>query len=412
MRSRSIQSRRFATIDGPHRRRENPRWLRLRLSYLRKRRTAFPSFTRRSGAGAEVSGRVNETNRFRVLPFMSGHSLAVYRRAIVGALAIAATALVRLGALADVREQARGGVTEELVHVRSDDGIMNGGAMFLPPVRSGSGVAVIWIPGSGVNFYYPTYVKIGREVAARGLAFIAANTRMHDLGTVASGVEGGKRIRGGTYWGLYSDQARDIAAWIGLANERGFKRVVLAGHSAGATAVQMYQAERQDSRVAGLVLASGRVQPATAPTDQDMLAEAKRLVADGRGEELLHYPNRSTPSFVSAATFIDLAQWLPRDFFGVQSPDAPVTRIRCPILAWFGTNEPDIGTAADLDLLKSPLKRLPTGPSRVDTAMIQNAGHMYDGEEAQVADTIAKWARALLTAADATTPRPPPASPH
>lgn len=36
-------------------------------------------------------------------------------------------------------------------------------------------------------------MKTGRELAARGVAFIAANTRMHDLGTVAAGVQEGKR---------------------------------------------------------------------------------------------------------------------------------------------------------------------------------------------------------------------------
>ena len=280
--------------------------------------------------------------------------------------------------------------------MRADDGITNGGALFSPPKDVAKPIAIVWIHGSGVNFYYPTYVKIGRELAARGFAFIAANTRMHDLGTVAAGVDGGKRIRGGAYWGRYSDQARDIAAWIALANERGFKKVVLAGHSAGTTAVQTYQAERQDTRVAGLVLASGRFQPVTTPTDQEMLAQATRLVAEGRGEELLHYPNRTTPSFVSATTFLDLAQWLPKDFFGVQTADAPIARIRCPILAWFGTDEADVGTAADLDLLKSTVKRLTAGPERVDTLMIQDAGHMYDGHEAAVADVLSKWMETLL----------------
>jgi hypothetical protein len=79
------------------------------------------------------------------------------------------------------------------------------------------------------------------------------------------------------------------------------------------------------------------------------------------------------------------------DFFGVQTPDPPVTRIRCPILAWFGTDEADIGTAADLELLETTLKRHATGPSSVKTVMIQNAGHMLGGEEAQAAQVLATW---------------------
>ena len=42
--------------------------------------------------------------------------------------------------------------------------------------------------------------------------------------------------------------------------------------------------------------------------------------------------------------------------------------------------------------LKSSVKRQSTGPSRVDTVMIRGADHMYAGEEAQVAETIARWA--------------------
>jgi hypothetical protein len=113
---------------------------------------------------------------------------------------------------------------------------------------------------------------------------------------------------------------------------------------------------------------------------------------------MLHYPNRPTPSFISAATFLDLANNWPKDFFGVETPNAPVTRMSCPMLAWFGTREADVGTPADLGPLKSTLERLPSGPARVDVAMIQNADHMYNGEEAQVARTLADWIhRVVLT---------------
>jgi pimeloyl-ACP methyl ester carboxylesterase len=286
-------------------------------------------------------------------------------------------------------------VTEELVHVQTNDGITNAGALFRAPVGSASPIAVIWIHGSQLNFYDPSYVKIGRELAARGFTTITVNTRMHDLGNLAT--TRGQRVRGGVYWGRYSEQVRDLAAWIDFAVARGFKSVILTGHSAGATAVQAYQAETQDRRVVGLVIASGRFQPNTTPPDPERLAQAKKLVSEGLGEALLPNADRPT-SFVSAATFLDLANMgqVLRDFYGVKTPDPPVTRVRCALLAWFGTKEPEIGTTADLELLKSTLQRLPAGPSRVDTVMIQNADHMYSGEEAQVAQTLANWASALV----------------
>jgi pimeloyl-ACP methyl ester carboxylesterase len=327
---------------------------------------------------------------------MSSPSLAQPRLIAIVILAFAATGFLPARQNVPTKKETAGKVTEELVYVETSDGITNGGAMFAAPVSSASPIAVIWIHGSLLNFYDPSYVKIGRELAARGLTTITGNTRMHDLGNLAA-TRAGQRVRGGVYWGRYSEQVRDLAAWIDFATRRGFKGVILAGHSAGTTAVQIYQAETQDRRVLGLVIASGRVQPNPTPPDPERLAQAKKLVDEGLGEALLPNADRPT-SFVSAATFLGLANMgvRLRDFYGVKTEDPPVTRVHCPLLAWFGTKEPEIGTAADLELLRSTLQRLPTGPSRVDTVMIQNADHMYTGEEAQVAQTIANWAKAVV----------------
>lgn len=285
---------------------------------------------------------------------------------------------------------------EQLVYVRSVDDIVNAGAIFIPPKDSAKPIAVIWIHGWGVNFYQPSYVGIGRALAERGYTCITGNTRMHDLGNVAAW-RGGKRIRGGGYWGVASEEVRDIAAWINFAEAREFKKVVLVGHSAGWSAVRRYQAEKQDARVVGVALASGAVGAETRQTDPEQLAEATRLMAEGQGDALIRDPKRSFPSYISAATFLDIANAPPeyKDFFGVRTPNPGVTRIHCPLLAFFGTWG-DVGTEADLELLKSSIQRQPSGPSRVNTVMIQGADHMYAGEEAQVAQTIAEWADTLL----------------
>jgi pimeloyl-ACP methyl ester carboxylesterase len=121
---------------------------------------------------------------------------------------------------------------EELIYARSADDIINAGAIFTPAKDSTKPIAIIWIHGWGVNFYQPTYVMVGRALAARGYACLIGNTRMHDLGNIA-GYRRGKRIRGGGYWGVASDEVHDLAAWIDFAEDRGFRKVVLVGHSAG-----------------------------------------------------------------------------------------------------------------------------------------------------------------------------------
>jgi pimeloyl-ACP methyl ester carboxylesterase len=298
------------------------------------------------------------------------------------------------------RRDSVGKYPEELVYARASDDIVNGGAFFIPPKETAKPVAVIWVHGWGVNFYLPTYVRVGRALADLGYTSVAVNTRMHDIGNVA-GYRDGKRLRGGGYWGVRSEAVRDIAAWIDFAGERGFDKVILVGHSAGWAIVRTYQGEKQDRRVVGVVLASGAVRAYTPPTDPgqkaeatSQYAEATRLVAEGRGDDLQSIPNRPFPAFISAATFLDDANTPAQyaDFFGEKTRNPAVTRVRCPLLAFFGTREPDIGTEADLELLKSCIQRQPSGPRSVDTVMIWGADHMYSGEEEQVARTIATWA--------------------
>jgi pimeloyl-ACP methyl ester carboxylesterase len=286
---------------------------------------------------------------------------------------------------------------EQVVFARSHDDVVSGGVLFSPPHDSAKSLAIIWIHGWGVNFYEPSYVAIGRALAQQGYTVIDGNTRMHDLGNVEAR-RGGKRIRGGGYWGVASEEPRDIAAWIELAEANGFKRVVLVGHSAGWGAVRSYIAQVQDSRVIGLVLASGSVQPDLRTSDPDQLREARRLMAIGEGDALIRDPKRDFPSYISAATFIDIDAFLTdasaRDFFGVQTTHAPISRVRVPLLAFFGTRD-DVGGQADLDTIISTVTRQQGGIARVTTALIDGGDHMYTGRESEVAQVIARWAAGL-----------------
>ena len=167
---------------------------------------------------------------------------------------------------------------------------------------------------------------------------------MHDIANVEKYTLLGKRVRGGGYWGVTSEDARDIAAWIGFAGQAGHSRVALVGRSAGWVSVGRYQADSGDKRVAGLVFASPAVGYATQGEDPQVLAQAQKRIHDGAGDDLLRLPNRSFPSFISAATYVDI--WTTpreyRDFFGTQTPNPAVTRVARPILAFFGSKD-DIG---------------------------------------------------------------------
>jgi pimeloyl-ACP methyl ester carboxylesterase len=290
------------------------------------------------------------------------------------------------------QDQKPGKFPEQVVYARSTDDVVNAGLLFTSLGQQPKPFAIVWVHGWGVNFYTPSYVGIGRALAGRGYPTISVNTRMHDIGNVEKYTFSGKRVRGGGYWGVTSEDARDIRAWIDYAEQLGYKRVILVGHSAGWSSVARYQADSQDPRVAGLVFGSPGVGYSPDQDDPQQLAQQKKLVDEGEGEDLIRIPHRSSPSFISVATSLDMST-TPRqykDFFGTQTPDAAITKVRCPMLAFFGSNG-DIGSEKDLALLTSSVRRLPSGPASVDTAMIANGNHEYVGEEAQVAQVISQW---------------------
>jgi hypothetical protein len=110
--------------------------------------------------------------------------------------------------------------------------------------------------------------------------------------------------------------------------------VILVGHSAGWGVVRFCVAQMQDPRVVGLVLASGCAQPDLRTSDSDQLRGAQRLLASGEGDALIRDPKRSFPSYISAATFLDIDAFLidsgARDYFGVQTANAPIVQVRVP----------------------------------------------------------------------------------
>jgi dienelactone hydrolase len=213
---------------------------------------------------------------------------------------------------------------------------------------------------------------------------------MHDLGCVLADHGDGSVLRGGSLWGLPSKEVVDIAAWIDVAEKRGHSSVVLVGHSAGGPAVRRYMAERSDKRVIGWGQASVGLALWPPRADSARLKTATEMVAAGHGQEFL-------PNFrLSAGTFLDYAQTPDDiyDFYGVEYAKPAITRVRAPLLAFYGSKN-DVGSMEDLKRLRALIAKHSDGPVRVDTAIIQDGDHDYAGQEAQVASVLANWIKSL-----------------
>jgi pimeloyl-ACP methyl ester carboxylesterase len=290
-------------------------------------------------------------------------------------------------------------ITEEIVYTSSEDGFLLEGLRIRPTDQTSPSplpAGIVWIHGNAARFYDYPYVSIGRALAGAGYAFISANTRGHDISAFLwRSLDGRPRpwespkdmpTGAGSAWDALEEAPRDVAAWVDLASRElaTQKGVVLAGHSSGAQRALLYQAERQDSRVAGLVLASPDL-VGFMPGGQ--LAEARRMIAEGRGMEVLPAQPFAPWYRQSAQNVAGRYSVLSHMLESSETEPAILSRISCPILAIYGTRE--LGGGQE-DMLKTIQARA-TAADSVETQLIEGADHIYSGREEQVARVISEW---------------------
>lgn len=282
---------------------------------------------------------------------------------------------------------------ERLVEVTTADGLLLDGVVISPAgaapeidAAEGCQGTVVWIHGWSRSFLAPTPLRVGRALAARGVRFVGANTRGAGYGAPLRTARGWASKLGGGVWELFSESPLDIDAWLSYAANLASGPVVLLGHSLGGLKALYFQAHAADSRVLGLCLASPPVRPHR--PDRELVAFSRRLVAEGRGAEIVFWdgaePGLSAQSFLDRA-LIDL------DLFGFETEAPAIGRVRCPVLAIYGETEQ--GAVAAVERIRTSA----SAASRVDVHLLAGADHAYTGHEDAVAVLVAGWVESLGT---------------
>jgi hypothetical protein len=257
-------------------------------------------------------------------------------------------------------------------------------------------IGVVSLHGSPGYFYVPTNVYLGRALAARRYRYVSGNTRAHDgaspdipwpFGCTPEAVAGWRL--GGEGWYRRDEEPRDVAGWIEYLVAQGAAQIVLFGHSGGVRRALHYQAERQDPRVVGLILAG--FDDRVLPIDPARLELAERLVAEGQGEALL--PLREGESlFEGMQSAENFVHWV--RIVGGTAAEGHVpwsANIRVPVLATLGTRGEAPNLHAGLEAMRTRAVHAP----RFDIQVIEGADHCYAGHERELAEVVGGWLDAL-----------------
>ena len=285
----------------------------------------------------------------------------------------------------------------ELVRVTAADGLRLDGALRVPAtdVAAQIGIdAVACLHGTGGSFYSSSlFAGLAPRFLALGAAVLAVNTRGHDLICTASG--GAAPKLQGAAFEIVDECRYDVAAWIDWLLERGYRRILLAGHSLGAVKAVYslaHDAERKLSNVVGLLAISPPrlsysqfCQGPKAAEFQADLAAAEAQLRAGRGETLMsvRFP---LPYLVSAAGYVD--KYGPAERYNVLNF---ATAVRCPALYTFGTIELDRNTA--FQGLPELLGAQASQGADLKVAVIAGADHFYNGVHSELADRLEFWLR-------------------
>ena len=274
-----------------------------------------------------------------------------------------------------------------LVSIPTDTVPLDGA--FYEPDGGATAGGVLLFHGNTMNFY-PGAPRFLPPVLVRlGFACLAFNRRGHDILSTRDS----RTPEGGAFQRTSEAIAdnRTAAAWLGA---QGFAHPVVIGHSNGGMLAVRHVADHPRTPAlvllsahrggTGLVPGASRTGLFAADRLEEVTAEARRLVAAGRGGELMLLPGWW--HVVSAATFVDLLTELP-EVLGLAD------RIRCPVLYLRGDQEP-----AELYPAEA-FKARAAGDCTV--GIIANCGHFYVGREDEVAARVATWLARTLRLPDA-----------
>ena len=251
--------------------------------------------------------------------------------------------------------------------------------VFYEPASGPITGAVLLFHGNTMNFYVGAPRFLPPRLTEMGFVCLAFNRRGHDI----LGIRDSREAEGAAFQTTRQAIAdnRIAADWLAT---RGFAHPVVVGHSHGGLLAVRHVVDRPatpalvllSAHCGGANLVARASQAGLLARDRvdEITAQARRLVAAGRGGELMLLPGWWYVT--SAASFLDLLTELP-DLLEL----AP--RIACPTLFIRGDREPrDLYPAEEF-------RARSAGPCAVE--IVAECDHFYVGRENAVVACVSAW---------------------
>lgn len=275
----------------------------------------------------------------------------------------------------------------EKLKIETQRGTLLDGVLFGTNGRADT--VMIAITGIHGNFYSnPFYYNIGNTLTAAGIDFIYAQTN-DAFGVIQTmNTHTGKEETIGSWNERFVLTDEDIEAYLNDAVKRGYKHILLAGHSLGANKVIYYLSRHHDPRVEHfLLLSPANLDYMTSGVTANERHIIKQLYEQGAGDKMLPFLLMGWVECIVATAYDWVHSGLLNNVH--TSPDGDFSQaeqITHTGALLIGTY--DRFTDGDpTGFLRNINSHIPTAAQN-RLVFIERTGHTYQQKEQEVADKI------------------------
>ena len=242
--------------------------------------------------------------------------------------------------------------------------------------------------GTIIDNYFATVW--GKLLAKNDIGFIYEHNRGHSIENDIV-MKDGSFKRCGCMYEIFEDCIYDIDLAIQTAKEKGYKRIILLGHSLGCNKV-IYYYYKKHPNILGMILASAPDMIGShlliEPEYEELLKEAKENIDKNQPTKLLHKMIEDY-MYMSSQTYYN---WFHKNsnlnnLPIISNPKnwEQLETIDVPILTFSGSKDEDYYLHLDL------LKEKATNCKNFEYQIIENTGHTYQEKELETGTLILNW---------------------
>ena len=242
--------------------------------------------------------------------------------------------------------------------------------------------------GTIIDNYFATVW--GKLLAKNDIGFIYEHNRGHSIENDIV-MKDGSFKRCGCMYEIFEDCIYDIDLAIQTAKEKGYKRIILLGHSLGCNKV-IYYYYKKHPNILGMILASApdmiESHLLIEPDYEELLKEAKENIEKNQPTKLLHKMIEDY-MYMSSQTYYN---WFHKNsnlnnLPIISNPKnwEQLETIDVPILTFSGSKDEDYYLHLDL------LKEKATNCKNFEYQIIENTGHTYQEKELETGNLILNW---------------------